>query len=143
MARGDETISTTNQAHNISISIERDLEEVYEFTSRAENFPRWATGLAAALEPEGDHWVAKSPDGPIEVRFTPRNEYGVLDHHLTMPNGIQVYVPMRAVANGSGSEVIFTLYRTPGMSEEILARDIEWVAKDLGVLKELLESRAG
>ena len=71
MARGDETLSTTNQAHNISISIERDLDEVYEITSRPENFPRWATGLATALEPEGDHWVAQSPDGPIEVRWLP------------------------------------------------------------------------
>jgi hypothetical protein len=135
-------MSTTNQAHNISISIERDLDAVYEFTSRPENFPRWATGLATALEPEGDHWVAQSPDGPIEVRFTPRNEYGVLDHHLTMPNGIEVYVPMRVVANGPGSEVTFTLFRTPGMSDEILARDIEWVTKDLGRLKTLLESPA-
>lgn len=133
-------MSTTNQAHNISISIERGLDEVYEFTSRPENFPRWATGLATALEPEGGHWVAHSPDGPIEVRFTPRNEYGVLDHRLTMPNGIEVYVPMRVVANGSGSEVIFTLFRTPGMSDEILARDIEWVTTDLGRLKTLVES---
>lgn len=140
MARGDETLSTTNQVHNISISIERDLDEVYDFASRPENFPRWATGLATALEPEGDHWVAQSPDGPIEVRFTPRNEYGVLDHHLTMPNGIEVYVPMRVVPNGSGSEVTFTLFRTPGMSDEILARDIEWVTKDLERLKTLLES---
>ena len=134
-------MSTTNQAHNISISIERGLDEVYEFTSRPENFPRWATGLATALEPEDDHWVVQSPDGPIEVRFTPRNEYGVLDHHLTMPNGIEVYVPMRVVANGSGSEVTFTLFRTPGMSDEILARDIEWVTTDLGRLKTLVESR--
>ena len=134
-------MSTTNQAHNISISIERGLDEVYEFISRPENFPRWATGLATALEPEGDHWVAQSPDGPIEVRFSPRNEFGVLDHHLTMPNGIEVKVPMRVVANGSGSEVIFTLFRTPEMSDEILARDIEWVTTDLSVLKGLLESQ--
>jgi len=135
-------MSTTNQAHNISISIERDLDEVYEFTSRPENFPRWATGLATALEPKGDHWVADTPDGQVRVLFTPSNGYGILDHHLTMPNGIEVYSPMRVVANGSGRKVIFTLFRTPGMSDEVLARDIEWVTKDLGRLKTLLESRA-
>ena len=132
-------MATTHQAHNISISIERGLHDVYEFTSRPENFPRWAAGLATNLEPEGDHWVAHSPDGPVRVRFTPPNDYGVLDHHVTLPNGTEVYIPMRAVANESGSEVIFTLYRTPGMSEEILARDIGLVTKDLAVLKELLE----
>jgi hypothetical protein len=133
-------MATTHQAHNISISIERDSHEVYEFTSQPENLPHWATGLATALEPEGDHWMADTPDGAIRVRFTPRNEYGVLDHRVTMANGIEVYVPMRVVANGSGSEVIFTLFRTPGMSDETLARDIELVKKDLGVLKALLES---
>jgi len=133
-------MATTHQAHNISISIERDLHDVYEFTRRPENFPRWATGLATNLEPESDYWVAHSPDGPVRVRFTPPNDYGVLDHHVTLPNGTEVYVPMRVVANESGSEVIFTLYRTPGMSEEILARDIGLVTNDLAVLKGLLES---
>ena len=133
-------MATTHQAHNISISIERDLHDVYEFTHRPENFPRWATGLATNLEPESDYWVAHSPDGPVRVRFTPPNDYGVLDHHVTLPNGTEVYVPMRVVANESGSEVIFTLYRTPGMSEEILARDIGLVTNDLAVLKGLLES---
>jgi hypothetical protein len=64
----------------------------------------------------------------------------VLDHHVALPDGTEVYVPMRVVANGSGSEVVFTLYRTQGMSEEILARDIGLVSKDLAVLKGLLES---
>jgi hypothetical protein len=135
-------MSTTNQAHNISISIELDFDEAYEFTSRPENFPRWATGLATALEPEGEHWVANTPDGQVRVRFTPQNEYGVLDHHVTLPDGAEIYSPMRVVSNGSGSEVIFTLFRTSGMSDETLARDIEWVTKDLGVLKGLLESPA-
>jgi hypothetical protein len=84
--------------------------------------------------------VANTSDGAIQVRFTPRNDHGVLDHHVTLANGIAVHVPMRVVANGSGSEVIFTLFRTPGMSDEDLARDIEWVTKDLGTLKALLES---
>ena len=135
-------MSTTNQAHNISISIELDFDGVYEFTSRPENFPRWATGLATALEPEGEHWVANTPDGQVRVRFTSQNEYGVLDHHVTLPDGAEIYSPMRVVSNGSGSEVIFTLFRTSEMTDETLARDIEWVTKDLGVLKGLLESPA-
>lgn len=133
-------MAITHQAHNISVSIERDLHEVYEFASRPENFPCWATGLATSLEPVDDHWVADTPDGTIRVRFTPHNENGILDHQVTLANGIEVFVPMRVIANGSGSEVIFTLFRTPGMSDEDLARDIEWVTKDLETLKTLLES---
>ncbi len=132
-------MATTHQAHNISISIERDSAAVYDFASRPETFPRWASGLATSIEAEGDHWVAATSEGPVQVRFTPRNEYGILDHHVTMPGGVDVYVPMRVVENGAGSEVIFTLFRTSGMSDETLARDISWVENDLQTLKTLLE----
>jgi hypothetical protein len=47
---------------------------------------------------------------------------------------------VRVVPNGSGSEVIFTLFRQAGMTDAIFARDAEWVAKDLAALKALLES---
>jgi hypothetical protein len=56
-----------------------------------------------------------------------------------MPSGVEVYIPMRVVANGDGSEVIFTLFRTPGMSDAVLERDIGLVEGDLATLKELLE----
>lgn len=133
-------MATTFEAHNISISIDRPFEDVYEFASSPQNFPHWATGLATSLEPDGEHWVGITPVGTVRVRFTPRNELGVLDHHVTLPTGTEVYVPMRVMRNGSGSEVVFTLFRTHGMSDEILARDIEWVNNDLGVLKDILES---
>lgn len=45
---------------------------------------------------------------------------------------------MRAVANGDGTEVIFTLFRQPGMDEAIWARDEEWVKRDLERLKQVL-----
>ncbi|HEU4917928.1 MAG TPA: SRPBCC family protein [Acidimicrobiia bacterium] len=129
----------SHAAHNINVTIERPLEEVYDFVSKPENFPRWASGLAAAIEAEGDHWVSETPEGRVEIRFTPRNELGVLDHRVTMPSGLEVYVPMRVVANGESSEVMFTLFRTPGMTDEVLARDLEWVQGDLATLKQLLE----
>lgn len=46
---------------------------------------------------------------------------------------------MRVVANGSGSEVIFTLFRQPGMSDEQVTEDAAWVERDLGTLKNILE----
>ena len=130
---------TTHQAHNINVTIERPLDEVYDFVHDPENFPRWASGLSTSIEPEGDHWVSDTPEGKVQIRFSPPNDLGVLDHHLVMPSGVEAYIPMRVVANGNGSEVIFTLFRTPGMSDEILERDIDWVTGDLATLKELLE----
>jgi hypothetical protein len=46
---------------------------------------------------------------------------------------------MRVIANGTGSEVLLTLFRLPDMTVEAFARDAEWVERDLKALKELLE----
>ena len=131
---------TTHRARNISVSIERDWREVYEFAHLPENFPRWATGLAAFLRKDGEQWVTDTPEGEVRVRFTPRNDFGVLDHFVTLATGVQIHVPLRVVANGSGSEVILTLFLLPGMTDEIVERDADLVSNDLRALKRLLES---
>jgi len=46
---------------------------------------------------------------------------------------------MRVFANGEGSEVLFTVYQRPGMSDEAFAEDTKAVRKDLDALKSLLE----
>ena len=42
-----------------------------------------------------------------------------------MPN------PMRLLANGERCELVFTLYRRSGVTEEDYERDAAWVARDL------------
>jgi hypothetical protein len=130
----------TLEARTISISIRRDWRAVYDFAQRPENFARWASGAAKSLRREGDDWVADGPGGRVVLRFAPRNEFGVLDHAVILASGAEVQVPLRVVPNGRGCEVMFTLFRQPGMTDETFARDAEWVAKDLAALKALLES---
>ena len=51
------------------------------------------------------------------MRFSGNNEFGVADHWVFLPDGTTVYVPLRAVANGDGTEVTLTLYRQPSMDD--------------------------
>jgi hypothetical protein len=131
---------TLGEARNISISIDREWREVYEFAHVPQNFPRWASGLASSLREDGSDWVTDTPEGQVRVRFTPRNDFGVLDHHVTLPNGARLFVPLRVVANGPGAEVILTLFVLSGTTEEIVSGDIESISSDLAALKSLLES---
>jgi hypothetical protein len=62
-----------------------------------------------------------------------------MDHYVTTTSGVEVYVPMRVLANGSGSEVVFTLFRLPDMSDEKYAEDMQLVERDLRGLKDILE----
>ena len=82
----------------------------------------------------------ETPRGPIKVKFVEKNDFGVLDHYVNPASGVEIYVPMRVLPNGSGSEVIFTFFRSPDMSDEKFAEDVGMVERDLGTLKNVLES---
>ena len=124
---------------NISVSIRRSPKEVYAFASNGENLPRWASGLGDSVRSVDGEWIADGPLGRIVVRFVAPNDLGVLDHDVVLPSGATVHNPMRVVPNGSGSTVIFTLLRLPGVSEGKFSEDAKWIEKDLTTLKGLLE----
>lgn len=129
----------TRESRTLSTRIERPAAEVYAFASRPENLPRWAAGLGGAVTRDGADWRVETPQGALRLRFAGPNAYGVLDHAVTLPDGSVVEVPMRVVPNGDGVEVLFTLFRQPGMSDADFARDAGLVAADLATLKRLLE----
>ena len=123
----------------LTVAIARPPVEVYEFASNPANMPRWATAFCKSVRAEGGAWIMDTPQGPVKIRFVPKNDLGVLDHHVEVAPGVEIYVPMRVVANGSGSEVLFTLFRTPDMTDEKLAGDVALVERDLRTLKQVLE----
>jgi len=129
-----------HRVENISVGIARPLSEVYDFLVVPENFPKWASGLGHSFRPvDRGEWLAETPMGPMKVRFNEKNAYGVLDHYVIPETGEAIYIPMRVFANGDGSEVVFTLFQRPDMSDEAFAQDAVWVKRDLLTLKKLLE----
>jgi hypothetical protein len=136
-----EAAMTIHASRTITTSIDRDWREVYDFASIPENFARWAAGLGRRFERSGEDWLAEDPDGrPIRIRFSRPNEYGVLDHVVTI-GGRETNNAVRVVPNGTGAEVMFTLVRAPEMTDAIYAADAAAIERDLGTLKSLLERR--
>lgn len=125
----------------LSVSIARPADEVYRFVADPLNLPCWAEGLGGAVRKTADGWIVDTPNGPLDLRFAPQNDFGVLDHWVIVKPGDVVYVPMRVIANGAGSEILLTLLRMPGMSDAAFAADAAQVQRDLERLKRLLESR--
>ena len=132
---------TTRESRTMTVRIERALDDVYAFLADPRNFSRWASGLGQLTGGDGRRWTAETEDGQAtEVEFSEWNAFGIADHTV-FPRGKQeVYVPMRAYRNGTGSEVSITLVREPDMSDERFSSDADWVAKDLEALKALLEA---
>lgn len=125
----------------VTVSIGRSAAAVYDFAYRPESFARWASGLGGGLVRDGETWIAKGPDGrPVRIRFTPKNDFGVLDHWVTLDDGSVLSIPLRVVANGDGAELTLILFRDPRHDDAAFARDADWVARDLATLKALLEA---
>ncbi|MDE1158410.1 MAG: SRPBCC family protein [Neorhizobium sp.] len=133
---------TTYPARIIHLTINRDWHAVYDYAHRPENMPHWASGLAAGLTRDGDDWLGDGgPIGTIRIRFAAPNDYGVIDHKVTLENGVTVDNALRVVKNGDGAEVMFTLLRLPDTADAAFETDAAHVTKDLETLKALLERR--
>jgi len=127
------------ESRTISLSINRNWEKVYDAVWRPEDFSKWASGLSkSSLTRDGEAWRAEGPEGTVRITFTDHNAFGIMDHHVDVGNGTSIYVPMRIIQNGDGAEVLLTLFRQPGMSDEKFAADAEWVGRDLLALRALV-----
>lgn len=123
----------------MNTSIKTDPITVYDFISNLENLPRWASSTFPSVKEVSGEWVVDTPHGQNKVMLAERNNSGILDHHVRLTSGVEVYVPMRVVKNGNGSEVMLTVFQTPEMADEGFIKDIEKVEKDLIHLKTILE----
>ena len=134
------TTDGAKASHHLDIVIDRPWRAVYEYASDPRNLPHWAAGLAGSeVQREVSQWSMNSPMGRVLVSFVPENEYGVMDHTVTLPTGESVLNPLRVLAlEESRCEVVFTLRRGT-MSESEFAEDAAAVAEDLATLKEICE----
>lgn len=124
----------------VSETVDAPADQVYEFARQRENLHRWASGLASAdIEQEGDHWVAESPMGRIQIRMAPRNEFGVLDHDVTTADGMTTHNAFRVTPVDKGCALTFVVLRAAGASDEAFEQDAAHVLKDLRALKGLVE----
>ncbi|MBI3222331.1 MAG: SRPBCC family protein [Nitrosomonadales bacterium] len=131
----------TIPAHTLSISISAPAEQVYAFVSNPKNLPLWASAFVKSIRFDAGAWVLQTAAGSATIEFAANNPFGILDHTVTLDSGIRVYVPMRVLRNGSGSEVLFTLFQQPSMSAAEFSADMKWVEQDLRSLKTVMETR--
>ncbi|HEX9816145.1 MAG TPA: SRPBCC family protein [Candidatus Thermoplasmatota archaeon] len=131
----------TFDSHHLSLTIAAPADAVYKFASDPRNLPFWAAGLAGSISENGDDWVADSPMGKIRIEFAAPNPYHVLDHVVILPSGERSLNPMRVVPNGNGCEVIFSLFKRRGITDEDFKKDARAVLSDLRALKQLMEKR--
>ena len=131
----------TLHVKNISISINSPKDTVYQFAANPENFSKWLAFLKSVSKISENVWNAETNLGKIEIELTPKNQFGIIDHVVKLPDGNIITNPLRVIENKSGSEIIFTLFKMPGKTDIEFEDDAKMVNADLKKLKELLEMR--
>lgn len=126
----------------VSEAVDLPADAVYAYAHRIENLPHWAAGLATTLQNENGEWFTESPAGRVTIAMVPRNAYGVMDHDVTLPDGVTLHIAFRVTATGDGSLLALVALRMPGTTDEAFEQDVALVAKDLKTLKTLLEANA-
>lgn len=126
----------------VSHPVDAAANDVYEFARRMENMPRWAAGLATSVSHEGGVWFTDTPGGRITIAMARRNEFGVLDHDVTMPDGVTTHNALRVTPAGDASLLAFVVLRPPGATDAAFEGDCALVSRDLKTLATLVESGA-
>lgn len=125
-----------SNATTLSISIDCSVNKAYSYISNPENLPQWS--FFESVKKVNDQWIVETGDGPMNIRFVDQNEFGILDHFVTPSPDESIMIPMRVFPNGTGCEMILTVFQQPMMSEQF-NQDISQVQQDLEALKQLLE----
>jgi uncharacterized protein YndB with AHSA1/START domain len=130
------------RSRTISVEIDAPATEVYRCVRDPDQLPKWAAGICKSVTIVDGVWHVDTGTelGTVVLAFCEDNPHGVLDHRVTLPNGHSQDNPMRVIANGEGSELMFTVFQAEGMSDEAFVRDVQAVTRDLKTVKMLLES---
>lgn len=131
------------RSQTISLSIACRYDDAYGYLSRPSNFQVWAAVESGSFHPlDNGDWSGETPFGLRHFRFTPHNEFGVLDHAIFEPGAPVRFNPMRVTPNEEGIDLTFIFFRREGMDDAQFASAVEWITTDFLALKSLLEARS-
>ncbi len=128
-------------SHTLSVAIPRNWVDLYETIWQPAYFPKWLSALnQGELQPDGDRWQGNGAGGPVKVRFSEHNPWCIMDFYINGGYSKEIFVPMRIVANESGSQLLLTLFRQPLQSDDKFAAELDVARGDLEKLRALLTS---
>ena len=130
---------TTYRSAVVHTSIQAPPEKVVAFLSDMEKWKSWAPWIESATKYSPREWRLETDVGIMQFRFVEPNPLGVLDHDVTLATGVSVTNSLRAIPNGTGSELVMVLLQWPHMSAEEFERDVRAVTDDLQRIKDVIE----
>ena len=93
-------------------------EVVYDFISKIENLPKWATNYAKSVRKVENDYIVDTPMGELIQKFECNEKSGVIDMHAG-PSKDQLWTwYLRIFSNNFGASILnFTSIQMPGQPE--------------------------
>jgi hypothetical protein len=120
-----------NRCETRSISIAAPPSAVLDFVGDPRTLPRWAPAFTGTMEPDGEHWRI---DGGRLVDVRVSRERGTVDIVAAADPRRGAF--SRVIANGEGSEYLFTLQFPDGTGEDAVARQMAVVEAELRAVRD-------
>lgn len=119
------------ESRTVTAVLDAPKAEVFDYLSRVENLPDWATEFARELRYEDGK--AKVVNGLGEFWFTiaADPDAGVIDMYAGPSEDELALFPTRVVdLPGGGSAYTFTMFRAPGMPEQLFESQYESLLRE-------------
>jgi hypothetical protein len=114
-----------------TFALKAPKERVFEFLSRIENLPRWATLFCKELKRlEDGRYKVVTPGGEILFKIEADPISGVIDMRGGPCEEQLAFWPARVVECGAGSLFIFTAFQYPGVSDAEFAAQCEGLERE-------------
>lgn len=84
-------------------------------------------------------WSFTTPWGPAKLKFNEDRRLGILDHQF-VDNDAKWDVPMRVVSKGDDSEVITTIIKPDGISDQTFDERMQEIEKIMLSMKQVIEA---
>ena len=123
----------TSTSRTITFTVNRKTAEVFDAIL---NMPPKL--MPDAIKHDDGWWSFTSPWGTAKLKFYENRQHGILDHQF-VDNDVQWDVPMRIVSNGDDSEVITTIIKPNGISDQTFDERMIEIEKIMLSMKQIIE----
>ena len=115
----------------VTAVLDAPRNEVFDYLSRIENLPEWATDFAQQLRYEDGQAKVVNGLGEFYFRIDADAKTGVIDMYTGPSEEELALFPTRVVALGdSKSAYSFTMFKAPGMPDELFESQYESLRRE-------------
>ncbi len=115
----------------VTTVLDAPRDEVFDYLSRLENLPEWATDFAQELKYEDGQAKVVNGLGEFYFRIDADAKTGVIDMYTGPSEEELALFPTRVVALGdSKSAYSFTMFKAPGMPDELFESQYESLRRE-------------